>query len=103
MNELRPIDKEFLRNKKRLDKVVDYYLKNNILLEIITCNEKVVDGDSQRFGRFIFEKDKLQVMKHRNGHYLLIVKNGIGINFAGIFEAEDIPDRQCICWKEFFG
>ena len=62
-----------------------------------------MDGDKERFGRFIFEKEKHEIMIHRKGHYLLIVKNGHGINFAGLFDAIDIPNRQCICWKEFFG
>ena len=103
MTELREQDKKFLTNQKRLNKAMSYFRDNNILLEIITCTEKILDGDSYRFGRFIFDKEKHEVMKMRKGYYLLIVKNGIGINHAGVFDAEDIPERQCICWKEFFG
>lgn len=94
--------KAFLENQEKLKEIIQYYLNNNILLEIITCSEKIRDGENIRFGRFIFDKDKLEAMQYRDGHYLLIVKNGTGICNAVLLQAEDIPKRQVICWKEFF-
>lgn len=94
--------KAIIENQALLNQVVDYYKKNNILLEIVTCNEKINDGQYERFGRFNFDYEKQKIMIRRNGHYLLIVRNGTGIVDCRLISANDIGERKIVSWKEFF-
>lgn len=95
-------EKEFLDNQNKLKEIIEYYHKNNILMEIVTCKEKIQDGDKYRFGRFVFENDKHHIMLNRKGYYFLIVKNGHGIINAKLVSALDIGKRKIVSWKEFF-
>jgi len=95
-------EKAFNENKKKLEEIISYYHDNNILMEIVTCKEKIQDGNKYRFGRFVFEKAKHEVMLNREGYYFLIVKNGHGIVNAKLISAKDIGKVNIVSWTKLF-
>ena len=95
-------EKALLENQNKLKEIISYYHNNNVLMEIVTCREKIQDGEKWRFGRFIFDSQKHEALMNREGHYFLIVRNGIGIVNAKLISAKEIGNKKLVSWMEIF-
>jgi hypothetical protein len=81
-------------NIEYLNQTIDFYAMNNIPIEVKTCqffiNRNDERGNGKRFGRFTFNKHQHEILLHKKGYYLLLVKHKDLIHKARIIKAEDI-------------
>lgn len=99
---MKPHTREILECEVKLNQILKMYLDSGFLIVLKTCQKEINNNGKLRPGRFHLDKDTHDLLTHKNGYYLFLVKDKNIVIDGRLYEANDINFAKVIQWKGFF-
>lgn len=94
---------EKFKNVEYVNGLIDFYVENDIPIEVKSCQHFIKSGNDKypmRYGRFTMEKSQHDFLEIQKGYYLFLVHEN-GFLIAGkLIPATDITFMKQITWRE---